>query len=95
MVSLKRRLASPACAGFAAIGVLLFTAAPAWPADPVAEFYSGKTIKVLVGFGTGGGYDVYARTIYGARASISVGVLGNVEFWKKPPAKSAASAWPM
>jgi len=63
MVSLKRRLASPACAGFAAIGVLLFTAAPAWPADPVAEFYSGKTIKVLVGFGTGGGYDVYARTL--------------------------------
>ena len=36
---------------------------PAWPADPVAEFYSGKTVKVLVGFGTGGGYDLYARTL--------------------------------
>src|SRR6266436_1014933 len=63
MVLFKRRLASPACAGFAAVGVLLLAIAPVWPADPVAEFYSGKIIKVLVGFGTGGGYDVYARTL--------------------------------
>ena len=54
---------APVCAGFAAIGVLLLTTAPAWPVDPVAEFYSGRTIKVLVGFGTGGGYDLYARTL--------------------------------
>jgi tripartite-type tricarboxylate transporter receptor subunit TctC len=63
MVLFKQRPALPVCAGFAAIGVLLLTSAPVWPADPVAEFYSGKTIKVLVGFGTGGGYDVYARTL--------------------------------
>src|SRR5207302_10992955 len=63
MVLFKRRLASLACAAFAAIGVLLLTTAPVWPGDPVAEFYSGKTIKVLVGFGTGGGYDLYARTL--------------------------------
>jgi len=63
MILFKRRLASPACAGFAAVGVLLLTTAPVWPADPVAEFYSGKTIKVLVGFGAGGGYDLYARTL--------------------------------
>jgi hypothetical protein len=39
MVLFKRRLAAPVCAGFAAIGVLLLTTAPAWPVDPVAEFY--------------------------------------------------------
>jgi tripartite-type tricarboxylate transporter receptor subunit TctC len=30
-------------------------------ADPVAEFYKGQQIKVIVGSGTGGGYDVYGR----------------------------------
>ena len=32
-------------------------------ADPVADFYAGRTITVLVGFGPGGGYDIYARTL--------------------------------
>lgn len=32
-------------------------------ADPVADFYKSKPITLLVGYGTGGGYDVYARTI--------------------------------
>ena len=31
--------------------------------DAVANFYSGKTVQVLVGFGPGGGYDLYARTL--------------------------------
>lgn len=30
-------------------------------ADPVADFYKGKTVRVTVGFGAGGGYDLYAR----------------------------------
>ena len=30
-------------------------------ADPVAEFYKGQQIKLIVGYGTGGGYDVYGR----------------------------------
>ncbi len=30
-------------------------------ADPVAEFYAGKTITLTVGFTPGGGYDLYAR----------------------------------
>jgi tripartite-type tricarboxylate transporter receptor subunit TctC len=36
---------------------------PAWPtaADPVADFYHGKTISLYVGFPPGGGYDLYAR----------------------------------
>jgi tripartite-type tricarboxylate transporter receptor subunit TctC len=28
-----------------------------------ADFYRGKTVEILVGFSTGGGYDLYARTI--------------------------------
>jgi tripartite-type tricarboxylate transporter receptor subunit TctC len=54
-----RRLAKLTAATLAAS--LAFTSFAA--ADPVAEFYSGKTIRILVGFGTGGGYDLYARTL--------------------------------
>ena len=30
-------------------------------ADPVADFYSGKQIRMVIGYGAGGGYDLYAR----------------------------------
>src|SRR5260370_38402628 len=36
---------------------------PASATDPVAEFYSGKSIALLIGFGPGGGYDTYARAL--------------------------------
>jgi tripartite-type tricarboxylate transporter receptor subunit TctC len=29
--------------------------------DDVAEFYRGKTIRLIIGYGTGGGYDVYGK----------------------------------
>ena len=32
-------------------------------ADSVADFYKGKQVRVIVGYGTGGGYDVYARLL--------------------------------
>jgi tripartite-type tricarboxylate transporter receptor subunit TctC len=32
-------------------------------AEDVADFYSGKRINLLVGYGTGGGFDVYARLL--------------------------------
>ena len=32
-------------------------------ADAVADFYKGKTVTVIVGYGTGGGYDVFARLL--------------------------------
>src|SRR5262245_42480144 len=32
-------------------------------ADAVADFYKGKQLSVVVGYGTGGGYDVYARLV--------------------------------
>jgi tripartite-type tricarboxylate transporter receptor subunit TctC len=43
-----------------AAGVLL--AAPA-AAQDVAGFYKGKTVRIVVGFSAGGGYDLYARLL--------------------------------
>lgn len=31
--------------------------------DPVAEFYKGKTVTLVVGYSAGGGYDTYARLL--------------------------------
>jgi tripartite-type tricarboxylate transporter receptor subunit TctC len=41
---------------------LLLAALPA-AADPVADFYAGKQITMLIGTTTGGGYDLYARLL--------------------------------
>src|SRR5215470_4494160 len=30
-------------------------------ADTVADFYKGRTVTLIVGYGPGGGYDLYAR----------------------------------
>src|SRR5436309_6224285 len=43
------------------LGALL-CAQPA-AADSVADFYRGKTVTCFVGYGVGGGYDLFARTI--------------------------------
>ena len=40
----------------------LLTLAPA-RADEVADFYRGKQVNVIVGYGSGGGYDVYGRML--------------------------------
>jgi tripartite-type tricarboxylate transporter receptor subunit TctC len=32
-------------------------------AQPVADFYRGKTLRVLIGYGPGGGYDIYGRLV--------------------------------
>ena len=32
-------------------------------ADPVEDFYRGRTITLIVGYTVGGGYDVYARVL--------------------------------
>jgi tripartite-type tricarboxylate transporter receptor subunit TctC len=39
---------------------LLIAAIPAVAQEP---YFKGKTIRIVVGFSAGGGYDVYARTI--------------------------------
>ena len=42
-------------------GAVMLPACPSAKAEPVADFYRGKTISLYVGFPPGGGYDLYAR----------------------------------
>jgi tripartite-type tricarboxylate transporter receptor subunit TctC len=48
---------------FVSVGLAatLVAARPASAAD--ADFYSGKSLQLLIGFSSGGGYDIYARTL--------------------------------
>jgi tripartite-type tricarboxylate transporter receptor subunit TctC len=48
-------------AALALLGACL--AAPAAQADPVADFYRGRTVQLVIGYSTGGGYDTYARAL--------------------------------
>jgi tripartite-type tricarboxylate transporter receptor subunit TctC len=45
------------------IGVALTQAHTPAAADEVADFYKGRTVQVVVGYGPGGGNDVYARLL--------------------------------
>jgi tripartite-type tricarboxylate transporter receptor subunit TctC len=38
-------------------------ARPGFAADSVEAFYKGKTMQLLIGFGPGGGYDLYGRLV--------------------------------
>ena len=38
-------------------------AKPAFDEKAVADFYRGKTVRIIVGFSAGGGYDAYSRVI--------------------------------
>ena len=46
----------------AALLALALACAPA-RADAVSDFYKGKSIQLVLGYGPGGGYDVYARLV--------------------------------
>ena len=46
-----------------ALSVIVILAASSASAQSVADFYKGKTIQIMVGFGAGGGYDLYARAL--------------------------------
>jgi tripartite-type tricarboxylate transporter receptor subunit TctC len=46
---------------FAAMLTLAATAPS--KADPIADFYRGKQLRMLIGYGPGGGYDLYARLV--------------------------------
>jgi tripartite-type tricarboxylate transporter receptor subunit TctC len=49
--------------GVAAALMLTALVASQARADTVADFYRGKQINLIVGYGPGGGYDVYARLV--------------------------------
>jgi tripartite-type tricarboxylate transporter receptor subunit TctC len=47
-------------AALAWLAVMLAAASPA-RADAISDFYRGRTLHVLIGYGEGGGYDIYGR----------------------------------
>src|SRR6516225_9320460 len=48
----------------ALVAALGFTAVPApAQADPIADFYAGKTVQLIIGYAPGAGYDEYARLL--------------------------------
>jgi tripartite-type tricarboxylate transporter receptor subunit TctC len=47
----------------ALMSVLVAVTLPGARADTVADFYKGKQLNLVVGYGPGGGYDVYARVV--------------------------------
>jgi tripartite-type tricarboxylate transporter receptor subunit TctC len=49
--------------GLFIVGALLFTISGTPPAAAQDVFFKGKTIRIIVGFSAGGGYDLYARAI--------------------------------
>lgn len=61
------------------LGVVWLTSASAARAEDAAAFYKGKTVRFLVGYGTGGGYDAYARMLapYFAKALDATVVVQN------------------
>src|SRR5215471_9994705 len=54
------RLTSVVAVGIAA--AILLPSVPA-RAQSVADFYRGKTLRMLIGYGPGGGYDIYGRLV--------------------------------
>src|SRR5919201_1314519 len=56
---------APAAAPTAAPGAVSKPtgAAATFNEQAVADFYRGKTIRYIIGFGAGGGYDTYARLV--------------------------------
>ena len=44
------------------LGAVLLSA-PAARAEPIEDFYRGKTLRMLIGYRPGGGYDLYARLV--------------------------------
>jgi tripartite-type tricarboxylate transporter receptor subunit TctC len=48
---------------FAVAALMLGFAAPAMAQDDVAQFYQGKTVRMVVGIAAGSGYDINARAL--------------------------------
>jgi len=46
-----------------AVGLVLSMGVPALAQQDVAEFYRGKTVRIVVGVGVGSGYDINARAL--------------------------------
>ena len=60
--SCERRAVRRLATGLAALAALLACGGLAC-AEPIADFYRGKTVRLQIGYGPGGGYDLYARLV--------------------------------
>ena len=64
---LRPKGSAPGVTGRMAMGLLAAAAVIASVApiraDPVADFYRGRTVTIIVGYSAGGGYDLYARAL--------------------------------
>jgi len=47
----------------AAAAIVAATPVSSVQAEPIADFYRGKTLRMLIGYGPGGGYDIYGRLV--------------------------------
>lgn len=56
-----RRALAPASVLASMLAVFAVPMMPAAAADSVAEFYQGKQVRIIVGFGPGAAYDAFAR----------------------------------
>jgi len=56
------RLAISISAAVISASMLVAASGPA-RADAVSDFYTGKTVNLVIGYAPGGGYDLYARTL--------------------------------
>ena len=54
---MKRTIWALTCAALMALP------SPQASADPIEDFYRGKTLRMLIGYGPGGGYDLYGRLV--------------------------------
>lgn len=45
------------------LATAIFTPLTQADAETIAEFYHGKTLRLLIGYGPGGGYDLYGRLV--------------------------------
>ncbi len=58
-----------------AAGVAAQATTAARAADPIADFYAGKSLQLVIGYAPGGGYDIYARAarpLYGPPTSRAI-----------------------
>jgi tripartite-type tricarboxylate transporter receptor subunit TctC len=46
-----------------ALAAAMLSAATLAQAQSIAEFYRGRTLRMLIGYGPGGGYDIYGRLV--------------------------------
>src|SRR5947208_14496895 len=57
-----RLLARHRAIAFGLVAAIVLSAVPAG-AEPIEDFYRGKTLRMLIGYGPGGGYDIYGRLV--------------------------------